>query len=95
MEELPKKKQSVRLAIALAFGISAAGFVVCVVVLFLFGEHYGWVESQRVHPTPNPVYYVGVLDLVHYSCFWVIPWLAGLFLLIAIMVCWLWRVCKK
>ena len=94
METSPRKKRLVR-HLAIALGISFAGFACCAITLFRVGEHRGWIESQRVHPTLNPVYYAAALDMVHDSWFWVIPLLGALFLLIAITVCLLWRDAKN
>ena len=93
--ETPLQKKSSVHRLAIAFWISMAGFVLCVITPFCFGMGYGWVESQRVQPTPNPVYYAAVLEDIHHVRFWMMPLLGGLFLLIAITTFLLWRDAKR
>ena len=94
MEPSPQKKKLVR-HLSIAFYASFTGVVLCIAGLVVFGEHYGWVELQRVHPTPNPVFYAGALELVHYACFLIIPVLGVLFLLTTIFIWLLWRDSKR
>jgi RsiW-degrading membrane proteinase PrsW (M82 family) len=94
MEPSPQKKKLVR-HLSLALYASYSGIVLCIAGLAAFGDDYRWVESQRVHPTLNPVFYAGAVESLHSAYFLIIPLLGVLFLLTTIFIWLVWRDSKK
>jgi hypothetical protein len=85
--EPPRKKNSLS-HLAAAFVVSCLGFLACAVFVFLLWEHHGWVEKERIHPTANPVFYSAALEMVHYGCYLMIPFLGAISLLTCFFI---WR----
>ena len=83
--ESPLKTKSVS-SLAVAFVVSCLGFLACVAFVVLLWQHHGWIETERAHPTANPVFYAAALEMVHYACFLMLPFLGFVFIVTCLLM---------